>query len=721
MRRCALLLAAALALAACPLPIPVVIIRTDITVVLSSPGGAGAKTVMPDFSNQIDEIEVDLHSNDGYADPAAAFCHAAPWQVTVTDVPVGSWNLHVVARKGGVQVATADDNGLTLTTGVPLSVPITLSFTAAAATGSVQFMVRFPDSVGIDYVQGLLEETSDTSVPALSSAGGNTSGTFQFSSLPTGTYSLVMTFRRGGAAGTSAGIFREKVVVLGGFQSSGWVNSSGGLDPRRTFAANEFLEGAASLSGLVVSGTFTSGFSSSIYSYVGNPIPDASVTFTATGSISGEYIQYGWDGAALAEIGSGVVSPAHVTGATNTLQVRVTAPDKQTTRDYTVTFARGYALTYQPNGATYGSAPVDSAWHAAGESVTVLPNSGGLYLSGKVFVGWNTNAAGTGFTYYPGSVFSMPASAADLYACWGPVPGMQSLVAQVTGPTTVQVTWTTPSDPSIVQSIINWGSGNSPATSIGPYQYTYQLSATTNTLYTFTVTAQDAGGNPMAVGTVSAYCADSASYPTGTGYSIPYGSGTLNFEVDASGNITIDGSTAGVTDLIIPSSIGGHPVMAVKQEAFSGNHYITSIVVPSTVTSMGTWPFWQNSAMISASLPDSLTYVPDHAFDCCYIVQSVRVPAYAIFIGDSAFNDCFDLASIDIPSTITTIAAVAFNGCTSLQTMNVHAATPPTLDPSALGATPGSMIIYVPTASVAAYKTAAVWVNYAGQIQAGTW
>jgi len=365
--RRSLLLVAAVALAACPLPVRIPTVRTQsLTVSLSSPGGAGARTVVPDYTNQIDEIEVDLHSNDGYPDPAASYCHAAPWQVTVTDLPVGSWNLHVVARKGGVDVATADDNGLTLTTGAPLSVPITLTFTAAAATGSVLFTVRFPDTVGIDWVQGVIEETLNTSTPPLSSVGGYTSGTFQFDSLPTGTYSLAMTFRRGGSGGTSAGIFREKVVVLGGFQSSGWVNGSGGLDTERTFAPNDFLESNASLSGLVVSSTFTSGFSSATYSYVGTATGNATVTFTATASISGEYIQYGWDGAALTEIGSGVVSLAHSIGDTNVLQVHVTAPDRQTTHDYTVTFARLNSMAYGGGTLTYevdasGNVTIDSA------------------------------------------------------------------------------------------------------------------------------------------------------------------------------------------------------------------------------------------------------------------------------------------------------------------------------------------------------------------------
>jgi uncharacterized repeat protein (TIGR02543 family) len=81
-------------------------------------------------------------------------------------------------------------------------------------------------------------------------------------------------------------------------------------------------------------------------------------------------------------------------------------------------------LTYDANGATGGSVPVDpNSPYIAGASVTVLGNVGTptpLYKTGSIFSGWNTQANGLGTTYQAGGTITMAASAVTLYAIWTP-------------------------------------------------------------------------------------------------------------------------------------------------------------------------------------------------------------------------------------------------------------------------------------------------------------
>jgi uncharacterized repeat protein (TIGR02543 family) len=58
-----------------------------------------------------------------------------------------------------------------------------------------------------------------------------------------------------------------------------------------------------------------------------------------------------------------------------------------------------YFVTYDGNGATSGSVPVDTAEYSSGSSVTVLDNVGGLIKPNYTFSGWNTKADGTGTNY----------------------------------------------------------------------------------------------------------------------------------------------------------------------------------------------------------------------------------------------------------------------------------------------------------------------------------
>ncbi len=76
------------------------------------------------------------------------------------------------------------------------------------------------------------------------------------------------------------------------------------------------------------------------------------------------------------------------------------------------------SVAYDGNGNTSGKAPNDINSYAPGDSVTVLGNSGALTLTDYVFVGWNTEADGSGTTYQAGVTFSIGTEDVVLYARW---------------------------------------------------------------------------------------------------------------------------------------------------------------------------------------------------------------------------------------------------------------------------------------------------------------
>ena len=64
-----------------------------------------------------------------------------------------------------------------------------------------------------------------------------------------------------------------------------------------------------------------------------------------------------------------------------------------------------YSISYAPNGADSGWAPVDGREYQDGDTVTVSDNVGGLSRSGFSFNGWNTAANGDGVLYIVGQKF----------------------------------------------------------------------------------------------------------------------------------------------------------------------------------------------------------------------------------------------------------------------------------------------------------------------------
>jgi len=76
------------------------------------------------------------------------------------------------------------------------------------------------------------------------------------------------------------------------------------------------------------------------------------------------------------------------------------------------------SVTYQSNGATSGSVPVDSGYYYPGANATVLGNTGGLTKTGYTFWSWNTAVDGSGTGYTPGSSLTFPSTSVVLYAIW---------------------------------------------------------------------------------------------------------------------------------------------------------------------------------------------------------------------------------------------------------------------------------------------------------------
>jgi uncharacterized repeat protein (TIGR02543 family) len=74
-----------------------------------------------------------------------------------------------------------------------------------------------------------------------------------------------------------------------------------------------------------------------------------------------------------------------------------------------------YTVTFNANGGG-GTAP-SAQTVQTGSSIT-LPNRGSLYMASATFIGWNTEADGTGTNYTAGSSFT-PTGTITLYAEWG--------------------------------------------------------------------------------------------------------------------------------------------------------------------------------------------------------------------------------------------------------------------------------------------------------------
>ena len=100
--------------------------------------------------------------------------------------------------------------------------------------------------------------------------------------------------------------------------------------------------------------------------------------------------------------------------------------------------------------------------------------------------------------------------------------------------------------------------------------------------------------------------------------------------------------------VVIPSEIGGMPVLEIGQKAFLGE-----------------------TGLVRIELPDSVTRIGVSAFSGCEKLESVKLAEGLKEIGVEAFAGCRSLKSIDLPESLEGINDAAFAGCSSLKSIRL--------------------------------------------------
>ena len=171
-------------------------------------------------------------------------------------------------------------------------------------------------------------------------------------------------------------------------------------------------------------------------------------------------------------------------------------------------------------------------------------------------------------------------------------------------------------------------------------------------------------------------------------------------------------------------------LMSIGDEAFQGCYRLTEIEIPDSVTMIGKFAFSQCSAMESASIgsgvamigenafdacesltavtvsesnenyrsvdgvifdkkmrtlvcyprgkqeteytvPDSVTYIAEFAFYCCWNLESVVIGEGVVSMGRDAFCGCKNLVNITLPNGLRSIGNAAFAACESLESITI--------------------------------------------------
>ena len=146
------------------------------------------------------------------------------------------------------------------------------------------------------------------------------------------------------------------------------------------------------------------------------------------------------------------------------------------------------------------------------------------------------------------------------------------------------------------------------------------------------------------------------SYTTTDGKTIPlasnidFGSKILSHTVDNNGNCIIE----------FEGKFTRIPDRAFKNTKINSK----DICIPNTVTSIGSYAFYNTAISGNLAIPNSVTEIGEGAFENCMNLNSLFLPSNLKRIENRTFNACGFSGGLTIPNSVTEIGEKAFYNCT---------------------------------------------------------
>ena len=190
------------------------------------------------------------------------------------------------------------------------------------------------------------------------------------------------------------------------------------------------------------------------------------------------------------------------------------------------------------------------------------------------------------------------------------------------------------------------------------------------------------------------------------------GKGVIKFDAP----VTSIGEDAFLKCRSLASVTIGNGVTSIERNAFANCDNLTKLTIPNSVISIKHSAFSGCYSLTSITIPDSVTSIEGWTFHSCQRLKNITIPNSITSIKELTFFDCESLTSITIHEGITSIEFSAFKGCKSLKKVYCKPTIPPAGDTFMFEENAPGRKIYVPRASVDAYKHAPHWDYYASDI-----
>ena len=227
----------------------------------------------------------------------------------------------------------------------------------------------------------------------------------------------------------------------------------------------------------------------------------------------------------------------------------------------------------------------------------------------------------------------------------------------------------------------------------------------------------------------SVYIADLAAWCAidfANGNANPIYNAFSSYRESAWGNVYVN--NVAVTELVIPegvTSIGRSfygfkkltkvtlpsTLKTLGDQAFANCAKIKEMALPEGLESIGS-AFWSCEGIEKIVLPSTVKELGSNTFYGCKALKDITLNEGLESIGRMTFSSCAALTTISFPATLKSIGMMALYGCSNVTSVTSLAIVPPTTFDNAFEDVVEKAALYVPEASIAAYKAADGWKTF---------
>ncbi len=406
-----------------------------------------------------------------------------------------------------------------------------------------------------------------------------------------------------------------------------------------------------------------------------------------------------------------------------------------------------YTVSYDGNGSDGGAVPGVQSFTSG--SFATVTSAGTMIRTGYTFTGWNTADNGTGIDYAEGASYTSDANL-TLYAQWQPNNYTVTFNGNnsTSGSTSSQIftygipqNLTTNGFQRTGYTFVDWntaadGTGTSYANSAS---YAATGDITLYAQWKVNIISALTGGQKTVTLESRAY---STAELKDIANAIKNDSNNTQVTLDCS-NITVENNVfpnlfqfnKNIVGIIFPNTITTIGGWGFQESGLRG-----PIDIPASVTSIEASAFstTEITEVRFATVPQ-VESIGNNAFNTCKNLTSIDLPATVTTIGSWAFYGCsgITIATVRYTGTMSlgqqifegsglievnyypqNIGDRMFNGVTTLRNLNVNSATPPTIESNAFaGITKSAVTVTVPAGSKSAFSSASGWSGFSNIVE----